>query len=77
MQPEDFQPRWWHDLPSHTTTAKTTTTAQNKFLPDLSENQGAWKSDSQGLKEATFIQMGRRGRDAKAWRGSPTLMCGR
>ena len=38
----------------------------------MSENQPLWNSDNQGFKEATFIQMGRRGGDAEtgreAWR---------
>ena len=28
-----------------------------------SENLAVWKSNNQGFKEATYIQMGRRGRD--------------
>ena len=30
------------------------------------ENQTVWKSDIQGVKEETFIQTGRRGRDAQS-----------
>ena len=29
----------------------------------MAENQTVWKSDNQGVKEETFIQTGRRGRD--------------
>ena len=36
---------------------------QNKHHPEPSENQGVWKSDNQGFKETTLIQMGRIGRD--------------
>ena len=51
-----------------------------KKHPELSENLTIWKSDNQGFKEATFVQMGRRGREAEmdgevrrcsvAWRDS-------
>ena len=41
----------------------------NKFKngkkPELTENQTVWKSNNQGVKEETFIQTGRRGRDGK------------
>ena len=47
-------------LPPLTTTAKITPKIQNKFHPDMSESPAVWKSDNQGFKEATFIQMGRR-----------------
>ena len=43
----------------HITTEKIKTRLQNKFHPDSSENQAVWKSDNQGLKEATYIQIGR------------------
>ena len=37
-------------------------------------------SDNQGFKEATFLQMSRRGRDIErgreAWSHSPIFMCG-
>ena len=39
---------------------KDTNKFKNKKPPELPENQIAWKSDSQGVKE-TFIQTGRRG----------------
>ena len=55
-----------HTLPPHTTTEKITTRPQNKYHPAPSENRAVWKSNHQGFKEATFIQMGRRGREA--WR---------
>ena len=29
----------------------------------MPENQTVWKSDNKGVKEETFIQTGRRGRD--------------
>ena len=29
------------------------------------ESQTVWKSENQGIKEETFIQMGRRGRDGQ------------
>ena len=35
----------------------------NKKQPELTENRTVWKSDNQGVKEETFIQTGRRGRD--------------
>ena len=51
-------------MPSCTIIAKITNRLQNKSHTELSENQAVWKSDNQGFKEATFIQTGRRGRDA-------------
>ena len=48
-----------------TTRAKNTTRLQNKYHPELSENQAVWKSNNQGCKEATFIQLGRRGGDVE------------
>ena len=48
-------------LPLCTTIAKYTIIPQDKYHPKLSENQTVWKSHNQGLKEATFIQTGRRG----------------
>ena len=40
----------------------------------MTENRTIWKSDNQGVKEETFIQTGRRGRDAQpgredSWQG--------
>ena len=53
-----------------------TTKSQNKQHPELLENQTVWKSNNQAYKEATFIQMGRRGGDAETgWRGEETW-CG-
>ena len=38
---------------------------KNKKQPELPENRTVWKSDNQGVKEETFIETGRRGRDRK------------
>ena len=72
-----------HALPPCTTIAKITTGLQNKYHPDSSENQAVWKSDNQGFKEATFIQMGKRvgevewcGEVQRRGKGSPTFACG-
>ena len=54
-----------HASPPHTITEKITTRLQNKYHSGSSENQAIQKSDNQGFKEATFIQTGKRGRDAK------------
>ena len=36
----------------------------------MPENQTVWKSNNQGVKEETFIQIGRRGGDGQSgWRG--------
>ena len=44
---------------------------KNKKQPELPENQTAWKSDNQGVKEETFIQTGRKGRGGQLrWIGS-------
>ena len=53
-----------HGSPPCTTTAKFATKLQNSYLPEKSENQAVWKSDIQGIKEVTFIQISRRGKDA-------------
>ena len=45
--------------------SKNTTRLQNKYYPDLSENRAVWKSDNQGFKEATVMQMGGVGGDAE------------
>ena len=51
-------------LPPHTTKRRITNLQTNKQTkPELPENQAVWKSDNQGVKEETFIQTGRRGRD--------------
>ena len=52
-----------HSSPPHS--PPRTTKVQNNYNPELSENQALWKSDSQGIKEVTFIQRGRRGREAE------------
>ena len=54
-----------HILHPHTTTAKITFRLQNKHHPESPEYQAVWKSDNQGIKEATFIQMGRRGQEVE------------
>ena len=36
---------------------------KNKKQPELPENQTVWKSNNQGVKEETFIQIARRDRD--------------
>ena len=45
---------------------------KNKKQPELTENRTIWKSDNQGIKEETFIQTGRRGkedsRQGSSWR---------
>ena len=69
-----------HGLPPHTIVAKITTKIQNNYHPESPENQAVWKSDNQGIKEVTFIRMGRRGGDvdAETWRygmDGPTPMC--
>ena len=48
---------------------------KNKKQPELTENQSVWKSDNQRVKEETFTQAGRRGRDGQPgredlWQGS-------
>ena len=45
-----------HTSPLHTTIAKNIATVQNKYHPELSENQAVWTSNNQGSKEITFIQ---------------------
>ena len=64
-----------HGLPPCTTTAKIKTKLQNSSHPESSENQAVWKFRNQGIKEVTFIQMGRRGGDAERM-VPPTPMCG-
>ena len=41
---------------------------KNKKQPELPENWTVWKSNSQGVKENTFIQTGSRGRDGQLGR---------
>ena len=60
--------------PPHTTTAAITTELQDNYHPEPSENQAVVKSDNQGIKEATFIQIGRSGVDTK--QAGPTPACG-
>ena len=48
---------------------------ENKKQPELTENQTVWKSDNQGVKEETFIQISRRSGDGQpgredSWQGS-------
>ena len=62
-----------HTLPPHTATAKIATKLQNKYHPEFSENQSVWKSDNQGFKEATFIQMAKRRGDADMSREAERL----
>ena len=38
---------------------------QNKYHPELSENQAVWKFNNQGIKEDTLIQTRRRGGDTE------------
>ena len=62
-----------HASPLCTSIAKNTATPQNKYHPELSENQAVWKSNSQGVKEATFIhKLGRveMHRGVKMWSGA-------
>ena len=46
---------------------------KNKRQPELTENQTVWKSYSQGDKEETFIQTGRRGGDGQQGQGGLTV----
>ena len=62
---------------------KITTGPQNKYHPELSENQAVWKVYHHGFKEATFTQTGRRGREAELCKeaqrhgmGGATSTCG-
>ena len=55
--------------PACTTTAKVTTILQNNYRPESLENQTVWKSNNQGIKEVTFIQKSKKGRDAETWNG--------
>ena len=72
-----------HTVPPHTTNRRITTIKKKKT--ELTENRTIWKSDNQGVKEATFIQTGRGGGDGQpggedlqqgsGWWSSPTFMC--
>ena len=64
-----------HSSPPHTTTAKITTNLQNNYHLELSENQAVWKSNNQGIKEITFIQIDRRGGDAEKQRCGTAILC--
>ena len=44
---------------------------KNKKQPELPENQNRSKSDNHGVKEKTFIQTGRRGRDGQLGQRRP------
>ena len=50
-----------YGAPPCTTIAKITIILQNNYPPESSENQAVCKSDNQGIKEVTFIQITRRG----------------
>ena len=54
-----------HSWPPHATTAKITTRLQNKYHQESSENRAVWKSNNQGIKEITFIQIGKRDGDVE------------
>ena len=54
--------------PLRTTRAKITIKLQNNYHSEPSENWAVWKPGNQGIKEATCIQMGRRGRDMETGR---------
>ena len=53
-------------MPPRTTKRRTTTNLKKQ--PELPENQTAWKSDNQGVKEEAIIQTSRRGRE-DLWQG--------
>ena len=68
-----------HGSPPDKTTAKITTKIQNNYHPESSENRAIWKFNNQGIKEVTFIQMGRRVemlRHRDAEQAGPTPTCG-
>ena len=57
-------------------TARVLSLSDSKKQPELPENQTVWRCDNQGVKEETFIQTGRRGRDGKpGWRGFTAWWC--
>ena len=56
-----------HSSSPHMTIAKITAKLQNDYHPQSSENQGVWKSNKQGIKEVTFIQEARSGRNQNGW----------
>ena len=59
------------------TTKRRTTTFKNKKQPELTENRTVWKSKSEGDKEETFIQTGRRGGDRQPGRTRGREVAGR
>ena len=61
-----FWPRWkrrWIHFASSNNQKKENNQFKTKKQPKLPENPTAWKSNNQRVKEETFIQTGRRGRD--------------
>ena len=69
-----------------TTEIRTKTNLKTKEQPELPENQTVWKSDNQGVKEETFIQIGRRDRErqlgqrehgARQWTNASEVATGR
>ena len=52
-----------YTVPPHITKRRTTTNLKTKKQPELTENLTVWKLDNQGVKEETFIQTNRRGKD--------------
>ena len=58
---------WPPGSPPCTITAKITIELQNNYHPEPLENRAQWKSDNQGIKEITSIQMGRRSREVDTW----------
>ena len=62
-------------MPPCTTKRRSKRNLKTKKQPELTEYPTVWKSDNQGVKEKTFIQTGRRGRDGHpggedCWQGS-------
>ena len=60
-------------MPVYTTERRTTNLKTIK-QPELPESQTVWKYNNQGVKEETFIQTGRRGREGQhhgqdSWQG--------
>ena len=64
-----------HGLPPHTTKAKITTELQNNYHPKSWENQAAWKSNNQGIKEITPIQTSKGVETQRHKMGGSTPMC--
>ena len=62
---EDFWPIWRYGY-THFASSRNQKKDNNKIKNKNKQNQQnrtVWKSDNQGVKEDTFIQTGRRGRD--------------